>query len=352
MPMGRSRPIHLAVLCLEWPSVSRHVGGVGRYAFRLTGWLSGHVRVSVVTGPDPEPMAGVDLYPMEAAHFSDRMKRYYVAPISAAKVVRDLEPDVVHSHGDDAVLAWGRRPPPIIRTYYGRAAGEARSGRWQRQANHVALAAIEHSARRRYAKAVAIGPDSAAAYRTDTLIPPVLPQDLPKGVGARSAQPTVVFIGGFGGRKRGWLVVDVVGRSRLRCDAITLVVFGPEADRSCYPAWVDFRAGATDAEVRAALAEAWLLLAPSTYEGFGIPAWEAMGSGAVVIGSPSPGLTFLAGGAAAAVVSDAALAPTLISLVGDEAERRSMAARGRLRAEEIARMADPGRYLDLVREVA
>jgi glycosyltransferase involved in cell wall biosynthesis len=104
--------------------------------------------------------------------------------------------------------------------------------------------------------------------------------------------------------------------------------------------------------VRAALAEAWLLLAPSTYEGFGIPAWEAMGSGAVVIGSPSPGLTFLAGGAAAAVVSDAALAPTLISLVGDEAERRSMAARGRLRAEEIARMADPGRYLDLVREVA
>ena len=42
-----------------------------------------------------------------------------------------------------------------------------------------------------------------------------------------------------------------------------------------------------DLDVRAALAEAWILLAPSTYEGFGIPAWEGMGAGAVAVGTPN-----------------------------------------------------------------
>jgi glycosyltransferase involved in cell wall biosynthesis len=343
---------HLVVLCLEWPSPTRHVGGVGRYAFRLTRWLSSRTQVSVVTGPDPSPLPGVTLHPVDARLFSNRAGRYYGAPLEAAKLVRGLQPDVVHAHGDEAALAYWPGSPPIIRTYYGRAAGEARSGRWQRRANHVVLAAVEHAGRRRVRVAVGIGPDSALAYKTDATIPPVLPEDLPASIGQRAAVPTVVFVGGFEGRKRGALAAQVVHGLRRKYDHIQLTVFGPERDRERYPPWVDFRSKATDGDVRAALAEAWILLAPSTYEGFGIPAWEAMGAGAVVVGTPSPGLRFLAAGDCAVVVEDGELQDTVEALIADEAGSTARRKRARVRAEEIARMADPERYLALLTAVS
>jgi glycosyltransferase involved in cell wall biosynthesis len=344
--------MRLVVLCLEWPSRSRHVGGVGRYAFRLTTWLGSRAEVSVVTGPDPEPLAGVDLHPVEPGMFKDRMTRHYVAPLAAARLVAALKPDVIHSHGDDAYLAWAPGHAPILRTYYGRAAAEARSGRWQRQANHVVLALLEHSVRHRVARAVAIGPDSATAYRTHALIPPVLPDDLPDSVGRKGPEPTMVFIGGFDGRKRGGMAARAVERLRRRGAAVQFTVFGPPADKERYPAWVDFRSGAPDAEVRAALAGAWILLAPSTYEGFGIPAWEAMGAGAVVVGTPTPGMTFLAAGDAAVLVDDVRFDDAVAALTADGEARSAIQARARARAEEIAGMADPGRYLRLAMELA
>lgn len=343
---------HLVVLCLEWPSPSRHVGGVGRYAYRLTRWLAAHTRISVVTGPDPEPLAGVDLHPVGRDLFSGQFKRYYVAPFAAADMVRALEPSVIHSHGDDLALASRRRQAPIIRTFYGRAAAEARSGRWQRRANHMVLSMTEHAARPRLARVVGIGPDSVAAFRADALIPPVLPDDLPEFSDHRCGDPTIVFIGGFEGRKRGGLAAQVVERARQQCGALRLVVFGPEPDRSRYPGWVDFRAGAPDTEIRALLAEAWLLLAPSTYEGFGIPAWEAMGAGAIVVGTPNPGLSFLANGNSAIVVPDAGLDAAVTTILRDNHAQSAARARGRARAEEVAEMAHPSRYLRLIEQLA
>jgi phosphatidylinositol alpha-mannosyltransferase len=342
---------HVAVLCLEWPSPTRHVGGVGRYAYRLTRWLAAHTRISVVTGPDPQPLAGVELHPLTADHFSGQFHRYYTAPLAAASMVRRLRPAVVHSHGDDLALAWGPRAAPIIRTFYGRAAAEARSGRWQRRVNHALLSGMEHAARPRLTRIVGIGPDSVRAYRADALIPPVMPSDLPAFVGTRAPDPTVVFIGGFDGRKRGWLAVEVVSKARRHVGAIRLVVFGPEGDRTLYPDWVDFRAGASDDEIRGVLSEAWILLAPSTYEGFGIPAWEAMGAGAVVIGSPNPGLGFLAAGDGAIVVADDALEQAVTTHLTDDHARSTAGSKGRCRAEQIAASADPDRYLHLMMEL-
>ena len=342
----------VAMLCLEWPSTSRHVGGVGRYAYRLAGWLSSRLAVSVVTGPDPKPMPGVELHPVADSLFEHQFKRYYLAPFGAAREILMLAPDVILSHGDDVALACRRGGPPIIRTFFGRAAAEARSGRWQRRANHAILAAIEHGVRPQVARAVGIGPDSARAYRADAVIPPVLPEDLPPSVGESSAEPTIVFIGGFNGRKRGRLAADVVERVRSSHKGTRFVVFGPEPDRTLYPRWVHFRSGASDLDVRAALAEAWVLLAPSTYEGFGIPAWEAMGAGAVAVGTPNPGMTFLAQNRSAIVVKEVELESTIGALLLDDDYRSAVRLRGRHRAEAVAKLADPSRYLQLIAELA
>ena len=343
----------ITVLCLEWPSPTHHVGGVGRYSYRLTRWLAQHVSIDVVTGPDPEPLDDVSIHPVDASYFKDRFHRFYVAPIAAARLVRGLDSEVVHSHGDDVPLAWGAHPP-IVRTYYGRAAAEASSSRWLRRLNHTVLSGFEHIVRPRLATAVGIGPDSVSAFRAQDLIPPVLPDDLPSTVAEqRSNSPTVVFVGGFHGRKRGAVALTAATETRRRVRDLRFVVFGPPADRPSYPGWVDFRAGATDEEVRATLAEAWALLAPSTYEGFGIPAWEAMASGAAVIGTPNAGLRFLAGdNGAALMLDDAAISSALLRLLVNDEERARVTSAGRVRAEEVAAMADPNRYLRLFEHAA
>jgi hypothetical protein len=76
-----------------------------------------------------------------------------------------------------------------------------------------------------------------------------------------------------------------------------------------------------------------------------------MGAGAVVIGTPNPGLRFLAERDAAAVVGDSALEERVAALIADPDLRQAIAIRGRARAETVARMAEPERYLALMGEV-
>lgn len=95
---------------------------------------------------------------------------------------------------------------------------------------------------------------------------------------------------------------------------------------------------ADDTLLPALYACADLLLAPSFYEGFGIPVLEAMGAGIPAIISDRPSLPEVAGGAARIVPPDdpAALAEAIWALLHDEAERALLRARGLARARDFA----------------
>lgn len=81
-----------------------------------------------------------------------------------------------------------------------------------------------------------------------------------------------------------------------------------------------------------------LLLAPSFYEGFGIPVLEAMGAGLPAIISDRPSLPEIANGAARIVPPDEpqGLADAIWSLLHDDAERAAMRARGHARVRDFA----------------
>lgn len=351
--MSGTGRLRVVVIALEWPSPGRHAGGVGRYAKRLCEWLSGHVDLTVVTGPEPEPMEGDGrLVAVEVDRPGGRFARYYVAPVRAARAVDALAPDVVHSHGDDWPLVLRRRPhPPVVRTYYGCSAAEARSGPPLRRANHVVLAGIEHACRSRYALAVGVGPDSFAAFECHRLIPPVFGID-PGPTGAKDDDPLAVFIGGFRTRKRGELALEAVAEARRSVPRLRLAVVGPSAERGRYPDWVEFHDRLDDGAVRALVRRSWVLLAPSTYEGFGIPVWEAMASGTPVLATPSPGVDFLAAGGSCTVVGAGRLGPELVSLLEGDARRARQAAGGVARAMEVAAMGRPDQYLEMYEKVA
>ncbi|WP_230621003.1 glycosyltransferase family 4 protein [Rhodococcoides fascians] len=272
------------MVCLEWPREGQHSGGVGRYAYRLATELVGKLDLSIVTfeGGYSVPGATMHFLPSTRSRFS----RFYLAPLRIRKFVRGRDIDVIHAHGDDWAL--GRRWP-VVRSFHGSALSEAQSSRGLRRMNHYLLWALEKVSARRAVISIAVAPETVHEFACEYIVPPITsPQtSLPPDP---TETPTFVFIGSFHGRKRGWLAAEAIAEARsLSNKSISLVVVGPSTDAENWPSWVDHRSGLDDREVSDMLRKAWGLLAPSTYEGFGIPTVEALRVPIPVMATQNPG---------------------------------------------------------------
>lgn len=280
--------IRVTWLCLEWPTRSEHVGGVGRYSFRLAESLSNLVELTVVTRQDPVPLAGVEMVELELK--PSRVHRYYVAPWKVRSLVADTAPDLVHSHGDDWLLRSGK---PVVRSFYGSAWGEARSSTGLRQLNHLVLAVTEWVSMRRADLRIGIAAESEDAFNCQVVMPPVVLRH-PVPVREPARLPTAVFLGSHQGRKQGWLAEQAVMSHRERTGLDSrLLVIGPETDKGSWAPWVTHLSGLDDNDVAGALATAWVLLSPSSYEGFGIPLIEGLHAGLPVVAMRNPGSEWL-----------------------------------------------------------
>jgi glycosyltransferase involved in cell wall biosynthesis len=124
-------------------------------------------------------------------------------------------------------------------------------------------------------------------------------------------------------------------------DAPSLVVCGRlgwvgegvrrELARAREAGWLVHVEHASDAALRALYARARVVVLPSWYEGFGLPALEAAAQGAPVVASDLPVLREILGEAALFVPPDRTdlWARTLAEVVGDSALREELARRGR-----------------------
>ena len=193
--------------------------------------------------------------------------------------------DVLHLHGDDWFLL--RRPVPTVRTFNGTARREAEHAASTRvRAMYRAVWPLERLAARLATLPVALGPDTAALMGLDDVVGYGVDVDRFRP-GPKAAAPTVLFVGTWGGRKRGevaWRafvdeVLPVCPGARLevvadRCDP------HPAVEAVTFPG---------DDELAERYRRAWVFAYPSTYEGFGIPYVEAMASGTAVVSSPNAG---------------------------------------------------------------
>ncbi|SEJ40266.1 glycosyltransferase family 4 protein [Demequina mangrovi] len=281
----------------EWPSASgEHLGGVGRYAFRLAESLSAFVDLDVATLDNPMPLDGVRFIELGAPR--TRLQRYYGLPWRARRALQCRQYDIVHSHGDDWALRL--RGTPLVRTFHGSSWREAVSSRGARRMNHVVLAALEHFSARRARVRIAVGLDSQEEFHCDMVMPPI--QRVSRAGLSKHERPSFVFIGSFHGRKRGAVVLEAVEHARQFEPNLSLDVVGPPGDASNWPSWVRHHSGIADAQVYELIERSWALLAPSSYEGFGIPVFEAAALGTVAVASPNPGSKFIAGRFGASLV--------------------------------------------------
>ena len=326
-------------------------GGVSGQMHLLANALvsRGHDVTAYALNP-PRASAAYDYHPILVPHVVLACPRaaLYLAPWWVSRLsLEDF--DVVHTHGDDHFLRTRR---PVVRTFYGTARAEARySTKWRHKLYHLSMVPFERVSERRATSVVTISRSSQPYLnRQAVIIPCGYDPSIFFPAGVKSVQPSILFVGDLGTRKRGDLLVELfaqIVRPALPTAELWIVTTQPVAAPGVR--WFGRVRTSALAEL---YRQAWLFCLPSRYEGFGVPYVEAMASGTPVVATPNGGAEeALDAGRSGSIVAIGELGAELVRLLTDVEARHSLVLSGLARAKdyEISRIAN--QYETLYQEV-
>lgn len=327
--MAARKPLRIAMISYYLPSGSKI--GVGYQVHELANELArrGHT-VDVFSECPPVPGS---LYSHRHVPLGGHLRTFRFAT-----KLRRLDfsgYDVLHAHGDDYWM-WRRRVPAHIRTLHGSCFEEARRIKGAVQRGRMFLLGFTEVLSAIVADATVVV--SPATRRWTPWVRRVIPNGVdrsrfhPREVG-RSDVPTILFVGTWGGRKRGG---DL---ARIFTEQVRPAI--PEAElwmvtRDAPPAvdpGIKVLGRVTDDALAEIYARAWVFCLPSTYEGFGIPYAEALASGLPVVATPNPGARFVTDEGRVGVLANLGqLGSAVTELLTDEARRAALRQLGLERA--------------------
>src|SRR5579862_109725 len=295
--------------------------------------VAGHgVRVTTVAGRGPHAVAHRSL---TGRPHLDLALTLHADPT----LLLEGDPDLVHvSGGPGGLVVLKRLPVPVVYTAH----------HTHRQATGWRLArplfgAVEGAGYRRASRVAAVSSSTAQAVlaagvapdRVDVIAPPVTP---PGAVAGRSTAPLLLFVGRLEPEKGPLDAVAVMDLATSALPGARGLVAGDGSLRPQVAAAAEATAGrvqalgrVSDAELARLYQHAWVLVAPSRYEGLGLVALEAMAAGAVVAGYDVVGLRDAVGdlGALVAAGDRDALAQATTELLADPARLRARSERAR-----------------------
>lgn len=260
--------------------------------------------------------------------------------------------DVLHAHNGDFLL-WGENKPPHVRTVHGSSLKEAIHIRGTRaRAAMIYYTACE-------VVATSVADEAVAVSRSTQHWLPWLRTVIPNGVdcsrffpGEKSAHPSILFVGTYLRRKRGWMLADAFKRYvQPRFPQAELWMVSDDAPQS---AGIKVFGRIPDRELQELYRRAWIFCLPSTYEGFGIPYIEAMASGTPVVATPNAGaLEVTERGKYGVLAPDDNLGAALLQILdsAEERERLATAALRHVQPFDLSHVAEryEGLYLELAR---
>lgn len=214
--------------------------------------------------------------------------------------------DVLHAHGDDYWL-WRRRVPRHVRTLHGSCFEEAlRIQGFKERARMILLGFSEVLASLVADETVVVSP---MTRRWTPWVHTVIPNGVDTtrfrpAPELRTEFPVVLFVGTWGGRKRGNELARIFAEQvRPAVPSAELWMVTQDAP-DVVPEGVRVLGRLSDDDLTRAYQQAWVFCLPSTYEGFGIPYAEAMLSGLPVIATPNVGARYVTDDGCAGVLTD------------------------------------------------
>jgi glycosyltransferase involved in cell wall biosynthesis len=236
----------------------------------------------------------------------------------------DFDGDVLHLHSDDWFLT--RREIPSVRTFHGSALYEAMfAARWRRRLTQAAIVPLEMRAARLADARFAVAPGTETWLRLDGHLPTGI--ELPQRNPAPAESPAVLFVGTWAGRKRGAFLHRVFTEEVLpRVPDAQLWMVTDHCVEAYHVRWF---ARPSDEELSELYSRAWVLAAPSLYEGFGVYYLESMASETMVVATPNPGSNYvLDQGRAGRLVQDADFGEAISEALESPEMRADYVARG------------------------
>lgn len=258
--------------------------------------------------------------------------------------------DVIHAHGDDYLIKHGG--PPRVRTMHGSCLAEAVHIRGLRARCRMAgLGCSEWLASLRADETVAVS-------RNTTRWMPWVHRVIPNGIelcrfasnSNRSAYPSILFVGTYGNRKRGWLLYkafqEEVRKALPHAQLWMVCSDAPPGDGVTVFGYL------SDEELSDLYGQAWVFCLPSSYEGFGIPYVEALAAGVPVVASPNVGAReILENGRFGELAPDGELGDVLCRLLVNEERRGELRRIGIVRARVFDLEGVGKAYIDLYRQL-
>ena len=333
--------MNIALLSYGLPVVGQKRGGIERVAHDLAEGLArrGH-RVTVWTY-DPKPEgASYEVAPLPFRDFvlsrwGRRVTMGYLGN-AFALLPRYRDADVLITSGDSLLMPLLGKP--LVRIMHGSALGEALTAT-------SALRIVAQSGVYVQELLSAVTQRGTVGVSENTRkYNPFVRRIIPNGVdlsgfradpSAKTKQPSLLFVGTLEGRKRGRLLLDWFTQYiRPALPDATLEMVSPPGPE--LPG-VTYHTGISGEQLATLYRAAWVLAAPSTYEGFGLPYIEAMASGTPVVATPNVGSREVLGdGHFGRLVEDADFPGALLELLTDEAARAELVRLGLERAQHYS----------------
>lgn len=183
-----------------------------------------------------------------------------------------------------------------------------------------------------------------------------------ESVPPHEAQPPVLLCVGTSGRNKNVsFLVRAFDESRVDARLVLVGDGGDEAESvrrtiasARAPGRIEIRTQTTDQELEGLYAQASALLLPSTYEGFGFTALEAMARGCPVVASDIPAVREVSGEGALLVPPEdlSGWSTAISSVVGDRAVRADLRLRGAAVVERYSWSATARQLCSLFRSTA
>jgi phosphatidyl-myo-inositol alpha-mannosyltransferase len=322
--------LKIAVIQRFLPSLSR--GGVGYFTHGLCNALCKRSHNVTVFSQDPAPEDA--LYQVTRITSTSRFAPL-AFPFDVAK--QDFSSfDLIHAQGDDQFIS--SKAPPIVRTMHGSSLSEAiHNGLYRLSPKHFLLHMYFYFSEllsvARADSVIAVSKQTGNHYwKVDGVISNGIDvKQFTKSEIPKSKNPSILFVGDLGNRKRGKLLLNTFRRIvRAKIPDGELWMVCPQKIEE--PGVQSFNY--VDSEKLSELyASAWVFCLPSSYEGFGRPYIEAMAAGTTVVATPNPGaIEVLDNGRLGIVTSDDQLGESLVSVLIDSAMRQKFCKLGLERA--------------------